>query len=205
MDPEPFKPPTFHSLPYCIFCQKGCKCIGICCKEPKKAPIKSQFGKAGPQSVTFPPGLKGTSTQVGGQKDQSSHTLSRGKVHPTSSMIPGLGNESSSSSTSLTKREGTHQKIIYITGSSYNPNSSIFYWQGRKTTPGVADNYTSLKGTEKQPPLQDKQKKHQVEENPWYDTLSYEAKKQILSILLKSSLNTIQTPKEKKKSLSQQK
>ena len=64
MDPEPFKPPTFHSLPYCIFCQKGCKCIGICCRETKKAPIKSQFGKAAPQSVTFPPGLKGTSTQT---------------------------------------------------------------------------------------------------------------------------------------------
>ena len=58
----PFKPPTFLGLSYCIFCQMGCTCIGICCQGRKKAPIKSTFrNTASPKSVAIP-GLEFTST-----------------------------------------------------------------------------------------------------------------------------------------------
>ena len=125
-----------------------------------------------------------------GPKPPTDHTVRSLEIHPTSSMISGLQEESSPSSTSpLTKRERTRSKKIYISGSHYRPDSSILNWQGgRQHTSPVS---TSREGTENKSTFRNQQQKR--EQKPWYETLNNCARKQVLSFLLKSSLNTIQT------------
>ena len=49
----------FLSLPYCVLCQKGNKCQGICCQGPKKPPKTSTVRLNHPPPSTIPPGAEG--------------------------------------------------------------------------------------------------------------------------------------------------
>ena len=102
-----------------------------------------------------------------GLKPPTDRTVRSVKVHTTSSLLPGLKKESSSSSTSpLTKRESTHSKKIHISGSPYRPDSYIFNWHGRQNTPpvSISREETVMKSTHK------KQQKREQQKS-WYESL----------------------------------
>ena len=58
-----YEPPAFPTAPFCILCQKGCKCIGICCQGPRKLPPQSSNIKILPPSSIIP-GLIGDTTMT---------------------------------------------------------------------------------------------------------------------------------------------
>ena len=127
-----------------------------------------------------------------GSKPPSDYNPGRGHFQPTSCIIPGLEESSSSTSTScLTTREVTHSKKIYMSGPVFRPNSSIFTW--RKPT-------TSCAGTNSHGQEKEKLQKPKIDnkaEKSWYDTISHSTKKKILAVLLKPALNTSKTKRMK--------
>ena len=52
-----YKPPAFTEVSFCILCQKGATCIGICCRGPMKHPKSSSWKISPPSSII--PGLQG--------------------------------------------------------------------------------------------------------------------------------------------------
>ena len=52
-----YQPPAFTEVSFCVLCQKGATCIGICCQGPMKPPKSSGLKIIPPSSII--PGLNG--------------------------------------------------------------------------------------------------------------------------------------------------
>ena len=121
-----------------------------------------------------------------GPKNPTDKYHIRKLIHQSASVIPGL--EGGPPSSVLTTPVFTSTKKIGI--SAISQGSFIFNWNSTKHISPVPDKSTRTS------PIHLKKlpaKKNLKVEKTWYDTISYQTKKKLLSLLLKSSLNSNKT------------